>query len=102
MLDSMLASMWWLWSKAAFTLDEHAGEHADEHARQHADVGGGSIYISPWECSGRFKYNIARFVGGLRGFNPLPWCLSTPKFSLTPTVLVKNSQKYIGDPSALL
>ena len=32
-----------------------------------------------------------------RGFNPL-WCLSTPKFSLIPTILVKNSQKYIADP----
>ena len=37
----------------------------------------------------------AWFVG--RGLTPL-WCLSTPKFSLTPpTILVKNSQNYIAD-----
>ena len=38
---------------------------------------------------------------GLGGLTPL-WCLSTPKFSLTPTILVKNSQKYIADPPLVL
>ena len=39
-----------------------------------------------------------RFVG-VGGFNPRIWCLPTPKFSLTPTGSVKNSQKYIAGPS---
>ena len=34
-------------------------------------------------------------LSGGWGFNPL-WCLSTPKFSLTPQKIVKNNQKYIG------
>ena len=35
---------------------------------------------------------------GVWGFNPL-WCLSTPKFVLTPhRKIVKMSQKYIADP----
>jgi len=38
----------------------------------------------------------ARFVGGW-GLTPL-WCLSTPKFVLTPRKIVKISQKYIADP----
>ena len=39
----------------------------------------------------------ARFVGGWRVQLPV-WCLSTPKFLLTPEKIVKISQKYIANP----
>ena len=52
-----------------------------------------------------FQNNIdisARFDGGgVGGLTPPPpalWCLSTPKFVLTPEKIVKISQKYIADP----
>ena len=42
-----------------------------------------------------YQWSIGR---GVVGFNPL-WCLSTPKFVLTPVKIVKIlSQKYIADP----
>ena len=35
------------------------------------------------------------------GGNPL-WCLSTPQVFIDPTILVKNSQKYIAGPPLVL
>ena len=57
-------------------------------------------YSRLWDFFFRMPLNhcsICRVVGW---FTPPPlWCLSTPKFALTPTGLVKNSQKHIADPS---
>ena len=54
--------------------------------------------MGSWACVGELlgeeQCSICRGVGGLI---PL-WCLSTPKFSLIPKKIVKNSQKYIADP----
>ena len=74
---------------------------------------GASILVGLWDMQARTgpaghrdipggykKYiNSARFVGGW--VYPL-WCLSTAKFSLTPTGLVKNTLKYIADPPVVL
>ena len=41
-----------------------------------------------------------QFVSGV--LTPSLWCLSTAKFSLTPTGSFKNTSKYIADPAPLV
>ena len=41
-----------------------------------------------------------RFVKEVGGLTPL-WCLQPPSFHWPTTILVKNSQKYIADPSSV-
>ena len=47
------------------------------------------------------RHSVLDLSGGLEGLTPL-WCLSTPKFVLTPEKIVKKSQKYIADPPLVL
>ena len=53
--------------------------------------------LKQWRIYTLYKCSICRGGGGL---SPPLWCLSTPKFVLTPLPenIVKISHKYIADP----
>ena len=79
----------WFYTRNMVLLQLKSSELSIEQNSVNSNVG-------PLLCS------RARFVGVWEGVYPPPWCHSLPKFSLTPTVLVKNSQKYIADPPLVL